>query len=117
VVLATGSALGSPWLRRFEPYKLGICSGWMQLRGARRRSNADKGFAMSDHADWHGLNTAVKGTGAENIYVTHGYKTAFTRWLREEMKLNAFEIETKFEGESIESESSGAAATGEEEAT
>jgi putative mRNA 3-end processing factor len=104
IVLATGSALGSPWLKRFEPYKLAICSGWMQLRGARRRRNADMGFVMSDHADWKGLNDAVKATEAENVYVTHGYKSVFAKWLKEELKLNAFEIETLFEGEGIESE-------------
>jgi putative mRNA 3-end processing factor len=104
IVLATGTALGTPWLKRFEPYKLAICSGWMQLRGARRRRNADMGFVMSDHADWEGLNYAVSETGAENVYVTHGYKTTFAKWLREEKKLNAVEVETLFEGEGIETE-------------
>lgn len=104
VVLATSSALGSPWMKRFEPYKLAVCSGWMQLRGARRRSNADMGVVMSDHADWQGLNEAVAATGAENVYVTHGYKTNFSKWLREEKKLNAEEVETLFEGEGIENE-------------
>lgn len=102
IVLATGSALGSPWLKRFEPYKLAICSGWMQLRGARRRQNADMGFVMSDHCDWRDLNTAVLATGAENIYVTHGYRSIYAKWLRENYKLNAIELETQFEGESIE---------------
>lgn len=102
VVLATGSSLGSPWLRRFEPYRLAICSGWMQLRGARRRSNADAGFAMSDHADWEGLNSAVLATGAEHVYVTHGYQASFARWLREQYGLDAREVETRFEGESLE---------------
>lgn len=102
VVIATATAVGSPWLRRFEPYKLAICSGWMQLRGARRRRNADMGFVMSDHADWQGLNEAVLATGAENIYVTHGYRSVYARWLRERYKLNAIELETQFEGESIE---------------
>lgn len=104
IVLATGTVLGSPWMKRFEPYKLAVCSGWMQLRGARRRSNADIGIVMSDHADWQGLNEAVTATGAENIYVTHGYKTNFSKWLREEKKLNAQEVETLFEGEGIENE-------------
>jgi len=105
VVIATSMVMGTPWLRRFEPYKLAICSGWMQLRGARRRRNADIGFVMSDHADWAGLNEAVLATGAENIYVTHGYKSNYSKWLRENYGLNAFEIETLFEGESIENES------------
>ncbi len=102
VVLATSMAVGTPWLRRFEPYRLGIFSGWMQLRGARRRLNADAGFVMSDHADWLGLNEAVLATGAENVYVTHGYKSVYARWLRERYGLNAVEVETLFEGESIE---------------
>lgn len=106
IVVATGSVVGSPWLRRFDPYKLAFCSGWMQLRGARRRRNADKGFVMSDHADWNGLNEAVLATGAENIYVTHGYKSVYSKWLRENYKLNAVEVETLFEGEGIENDSS-----------
>ena len=105
VVIATAMALGSPWLRRFEPYRIGMCSGWMQLRGARRRRNVDMGFVMSDHADWTGLNEAVLATGAENIYVTHGYKSVYASWLREKYKLNAVEVETLFEGEGIENES------------
>lgn len=106
IVVATGSVVGSPWLRRFDPYKLAFCSGWMQLRGARRRRNADKGFVMSDHADWNGLNEAVLATSAENIYVTHGYKSVYSKWLRDNYKLNAVEVETLFEGEGIENDSS-----------
>jgi putative mRNA 3-end processing factor len=105
IIVATGSVVGSPWLRRFDPYKLAFCSGWMQLRGARRRRNADKGFVMSDHADWVGLNEAVLATSAENVYVTHGYKSIYAKWLRENYKLNAVEVETLFEGEGIEKES------------
>lgn len=105
IVVATASAMGSPWLRRFEPYKLAMCSGWMQLRGARRRRNADMGFVMSDHCDWEDLNQAVLATGAENIYVTHGYRSVYAKWLRENFGLNAIELETQFEGESIENSS------------
>jgi putative mRNA 3-end processing factor len=110
IILATDSAVGSPWLRRFLPYRLGICSGWMQLRGARRRRNADKGFVMSDHADWKGLNEAVRSTGAEHVYVTHGYRSAFAHWLREQYGLDAVEVETNFEGET-----NGSALAGEDQ--
>ncbi len=102
IIVAPPSAIGTPWLKRFEPFSLGICSGWMQLRGARRRRGADRGFVLSDHADWNQLNTAVTETGAENIYVTHGYKSIYAKWLREEYKLNAVEVDTLYEGESIE---------------
>ncbi|MFN3402447.1 MAG: ligase-associated DNA damage response exonuclease [Cytophagaceae bacterium] len=102
VVIAPPSAIGSPWLRKFEPYSVAICSGWMQLRGTRRRKGVDKGFALSDHADWISLNQTVKETGAENVYVTHGYKSQFSQWLREKYSLNALEVDTLYEGESIE---------------
>jgi putative mRNA 3-end processing factor len=102
IIVAPPSAVGTPWLKRFEPYSLGICSGWMQLRGARRRRGADRGFVLSDHADWNQLNKAVLDTGAENIYVTHGYKSIYAKWLREEYKLNAVEVDTLYEGENIE---------------
>jgi putative mRNA 3-end processing factor len=101
IVLMPAFSIGSPWLKRFDPYKLAICSGWMQLRGTRRIRNADAGFVMSDHADWDELNTAVKATGAENVYVTHGYSSQFARWLREEYKLNAVEVQTQYEGEGL----------------
>lgn len=99
IILATGSVLGTSWLKRFDEYKIATCSGWMQLRGARRRQNLDTGFVMSDHADWESLNYAVLATCAENVYVTHGYKSIYAKWLREQYKLNAVEIDTLFEGE------------------
>ncbi len=108
IVVAPPSAVGSPWLRQFEPYELGVCSGWMQLRGARRRRNADVGFVMSDHADWRGLNEAVLATGAENIYVTHGYKSIFAKWLSGQYGLNAQTVDTLYEGEALEQQDADA---------
>jgi putative mRNA 3-end processing factor len=102
IIVAPPSAIGTSWLKRFEPFSLGICSGWMQLRGARRRRGGDRGFVMSDHCDWQQLNEAVRATGAENVYVTHGYKSVYARFLREEMGLRAVEVETLYEGENIE---------------
>lgn len=102
IVVAPPSVIGSSWLRQFEPYELGVCSGWMQLRGARRRRNADMGFVMSDHADWKGLNEAVLATSAENIYVTHGYKSIYAKWLSEQFGLNAMTVDTLYEGEALE---------------
>ena len=99
MVIAPPSALSAPWMRKFKPLSIGIASGWMALRGARRRRAADRGFILSDHADWNGLNEAITATGAERIIVTHGYTNIFTRWLREERGLEAYEAQTEFEGE------------------
>ena len=84
VVIAPASVLDSPWLRRFQPCRLGVCSGWMQVRGHARRQNVDAGFALSDHADWNGLLQAVKATGASRVLVTHGFTAAFSRYLQEQ---------------------------------
>ena len=101
LVLATPSAFGSAWARKFGAVSTGFASGWMQLRGVRRRRAADRGFVISDHADWGGLNQAIKETGAENIYVTHGYTDIFTRWLSTQ-GLNAQVVPTEFEGETLD---------------
>jgi len=92
VIVAPPSALGSPWLRRFSPYRIAMCSGWMQLRGARRRRGVDRGFVLSDHGDWEQLNEAVDATGAEHVYVTHGYEAPFAQWLRERKGCRAYEV-------------------------
>ena len=83
LVLAPPSAQGSPWMKRFGNYADGFASGWMQLRGARRRRGVDRGFVMSDHADWPGLQQAIAGTGAERVFVTHGSVQVMVRWLTE----------------------------------
>ena len=102
MIIAPPSAMDTPWMRSLQPYKLGICSGWMQLRGTRRRRGADRGFVLSDHADWDQLNTAIRETGAENIYVTHGYKSIYARWLQTNYRLNANEVETLYTGEGLD---------------
>lgn len=102
LVVCPPGALGSAWMKRFGPAETAFASGWMALRGTRRRRAAERGFVLSDHADWHGLNEAVKATGAENIYVTHGYQNSFTRWLNEECGLNAVAVSTFYEGEGAE---------------
>ncbi len=98
LIVCPPSAVGSSWMRKFNPYSLAVASGWMALRGTRRRKGADRGFALSDHADWQELNTAVKETGAEKVFVTHGYTEVFSKWLREQ-GLDAHEVKTQYEGE------------------
>jgi len=83
LVLAPPSAQGTPWLRRFGNYSDAFASGWMQLRGARRRRAVDRGFVLSDHADWPGLQSAIAGTAAERVIVTHGSVAVLVRWLTE----------------------------------
>lgn len=100
LVLAPPSAFASTWSKRLGKQSQAFASGWMSVRGQRRRRAADRGFVLSDHADWKGLNQAVEGTGAEHVYVTHGYKEIFAKWLREEKGLDAQPVDTLYEGES-----------------
>ncbi|MBS1660130.1 MAG: ligase-associated DNA damage response exonuclease [Bacteroidetes bacterium] len=95
VVIAPSSAEGSPWIRRFNPFEVGVCSGWMQVRGNVRRRNADAGFALSDHADWKGLQEAIKATGAEKVFVTHGFQATLARYLNE-LGIEAAEVKTEY---------------------
>jgi len=95
VVVAPPSADGSGWMKRFPNHVVGVCSGWMQVRGNARRRNVDAGFTMSDHADWPGLLEAVKTTGAEKVYVTHGFQAAFSRYLTE-LGIEAAEVKTEY---------------------
>lgn len=97
-VIAPGSADNSPWLRKFGDVSTAFASGWMQIRGARRRRSLDRGFVLSDHADWEGLLQTIRATEADNIWVTHGYTGQLVRWLRDNGK-QAEIVETRFQGE------------------
>jgi putative mRNA 3-end processing factor len=83
LIIAPPSAAGSPWLRRFGDASHGMCSGWMRIRGDRRRRGVDRGFVLSDHADWPGLLATVRECGAKRVLLTHGHGEAFARYLRE----------------------------------
>lgn len=95
LVLAPPSAQGTPWLKRFGDYSDAFASGWMQLRGTRRRRALDRGFVLSDHADWPGLLSAIGATGATRVIVTHGQVPVMVRWLGEQ-GLEAEAFETQF---------------------
>jgi putative mRNA 3-end processing factor len=94
MVIAPPSAAGSLWMRRFGDYSDAFASGWMQLRGARRRRAVDRGFVLSDHADWPGLMEAIRATQAQRVIVTHGQIPVMVRWLGQNgYDASAFETE------------------------
>jgi putative mRNA 3-end processing factor len=95
LVIAPPSSVGTPWMRKFQPYSFGYCSGWMAIRGAKRRRAADRGFVLSDHADWTGLINAIDATGCEKVYLTHGYTASFSRYLTE-IGFDAHEVNTLY---------------------
>ena len=101
LVIAPPAVHGSAWARRLGDFSDAFASGWMQLRGARRRQGVDRGFVLSDHADWPGLQSAIRATGAERVIVTHGYEAVMVRWLREQ-GLRAESFVTRFGDEADE---------------
>ena len=101
LVIAPPAADNSTWLHNLGESSTAMASGWMLLRGTRRWRAADRGFALSDHADWEGLVSSIRATGAERVLVTHGYTAQLTRWLNEN-GWQAEAIRTKFEGEGKE---------------
>ncbi len=103
LILAPPSAYGSTWLRRFGDYETAFASGWMRVRGNRRRRGYDRGFVLSDHADWSGLLTTIADCGARRVLATHGYKDVLARACRE-TGLQADVLATEYEGETDEGE-------------
>ena len=101
LIVAPPSCNGTPWMRKFGTVSTAFASGWMRLRGARRRESLDRGFVLSDHADWPGLLSAIDATGADQVLVTHGYRAQLARWLGENGRV-ARALETKFEGEAVQ---------------
>ena len=98
LITAPPGAAGSPFLKRFAGAELCFASGWMRLRGPRRRRSIDHGLVISDHADWPALLSTITETGAKRIRVTHGYTEQLARHLRDQ-GLDARVLETRFVGE------------------
>jgi putative mRNA 3-end processing factor len=107
LVLAPPAVLGSAWARRLGEHSDAFASGWMQLRGARRRQGVDRGFVLSDHADWPGLQRAIAATGAQRVIVTHGYEAVMVRWLQQQ-GLQAGSFRTEYGDERLVDETEAA---------
>lgn len=85
IAIAPPAVQGSHWAQRLgDDAADAFASGWMRLRGARRRYGVDRGFVLSDHADWPGLQRAIGATGAQRVIVTHGYEAVMVRWLQQQ---------------------------------
>jgi len=96
LILAPPSAHRSSWMRRFRSPQTGFASGWMAVRGARRRRGYDRGFILSDHADWPGLIQTIRDSGARKVYVTHGQSEVLARYLKDVESIDAEPLDTLF---------------------
>jgi putative mRNA 3-end processing factor len=103
LILAPPMASTTPFLRRFGRASSALASGWMRIRGTRRRRSLDRGFVLSDHADWPQLLAAIEGSGAAHVWTTHGYRDALARWLGEQGR-DARAVETRLAASEEEAE-------------
>ena len=101
IVIVPPALADGKWMKSLMSASTGICSGWMQVRAGRRWQSADAGFALSDHADWPGLLSAIKATEAEKVFVTHGFVSTFSRYLNE-IGIEAEEVTTRYGNEGEE---------------
>jgi len=99
LLIAPPSAHRSVWMKRFKLPQTAFVSGWMTVRGARRRRGYERGFVMSDHADWPGLLQSARDSGARQVYVTHGNSDGLARYLREVEGISAEPLEGSFAAE------------------
>ena len=99
LIISPGSGINK-FSENQDDISIASASGWMAIKRTRRRFASERGFVLSDHADWDGLNSAIKASGAENIYVTHGYTEIFSQWLNEE-GYNAQIVKTEFSGDEL----------------
>ena len=101
IVLAPPSAHGTPWMRRFGSASTAMTSGWMAIRGTRRRKAMDRGFVLSDHVDWPELLQTVDDCQPQSVWVTHGFAAVVARYLSEQ-GLDSLALQTRFVGETTE---------------
>jgi putative mRNA 3-end processing factor len=101
IVIVPPALAEGRWIKNLHNAATGVCSGWMQVRASRRWRSADAGFALSDHADWPGLLSAIKATEAEKVFVTHGYTATFSKYLNE-IGIESEEVKTQYGNEEEE---------------
>lgn len=112
IALAPPAVQGSVWARRLgDDASDAFASGWMRLRGARRRQGVDRGFVLSDHADWPGLQRAIAATGAQRVIVTHGYEAVMVRWLQQQ-GLQAGSFATAYGDDALEADTAAETTAG-----
>jgi len=84
LILAPPSILKGEFLEQLGEYETAFASGWMQGSSPFHQSGYDKGFVISDHADWNDLNQSIKETGAKRVFVLHRSHGALVRHLRKQ---------------------------------
>ena len=93
LILLPPSLSKGSYLKNFKNIQTAFASGWMSIRALRNRSGYDKGFAISDHADWEGILEVVKKSEAKNVFFHHGDSEALSKYLSEKESINVLLFE------------------------
>ena len=103
LVVAPPGALATTWTKKFKNFSSAVASGWMAIRGNRRRRGVDRGFVLSDHIDWPALNEVVEASNPEHVYATHGFTETVVKWFQSKGR-QASVAKTLYVGEGEENE-------------
>ena len=93
LILLPPAVSKNSYINNFNNIQTAFASGWMSIRALRRRSGYDKGFAISDHADWDGILEVVKNSEAKNVFFHHGDSEALSKYLSEKKAINVLSFE------------------------
>ena len=78
-------------------------------RGGRRRRGYDRGFVLSDHADWPSLVQTIEDCGAKRVLATHGSTEVLVEHLKQS-GVTAENLATPYGDEGAEEDSAEATA-------
>ena len=93
LILLPPALIKNSSLKNFKDIQTGFASGWMSIRALRKRSGYEKGFPISDHADWNDILNTIKDSQAKNVFFNHGDSEALNRYLKENSSINVLEFE------------------------
>lgn len=82
MIISPPSAATSEWIKMLGDYQTAFASGWMRIRANRKSNSVDRGFVLSDHADWTELLDVISATRAEEVIVAHGYVRPLVKHLQ-----------------------------------
>ena len=92
LILLPPSLNKNSFIKNFKEIQTGFASGWMSIRARRKRSGYDKGFAISDHADWEAILNTIKESKAKNVFFHHGDSEALNRYLNADKSINVLKL-------------------------
>ncbi len=83
LIITPHSIQYSAWMGRLGDVETAFASGWMKTGAWGMRRSYEKGFVLSDHADWNDLVGTIRATGAKRVLIQHTKDPALPKHLRQ----------------------------------